>query len=294
MQLPSLQAPGIEPLFYNTPFKEIVRWMVDHEPEHQVFWLHGKFESGTARSQVVAALLETSKMTGFPVAYYSFPQSATESKPNQQSQSMLGSMIYQLSLCNQDLAGAFNTAIAESSEAFVSLDFYSRFQIILHTLLSLSISEQAASFPVLLIIDNIDPSNAGLPSLEYDQLLQILYTASVATRAVTPASSPVPGSPFGPDEWPTSFPAAHYNSLPLPSFLRIVVLSHSLGNNPSLIEKFAFIRADGHRISGMRFPRRLYNPTVNSSHKGKARERVPLDRAPLIPIAEVNSQAGGI
>lgn len=298
MTLPRLQGQGSETLLHhNSTFHEIARWMVNPEAEQQVLWLHGKLEPCT-KNNVAATFLEASKVIGFPVVYYSFAQSGVKKEDDQSGlRDMLDSMIYQFSLIDSTIADAFDVAIKEN-EGFQFQDFYSRSQFLLRTLLSLSYAEHTKMYPSLLLIDDLEPSNSTSSVPEYDQLLQILHAASNATHQASFAPSPVfpsPDSSFSPDISSSSAPNAQRASLPFPPFLRIVVLSRSLGNNPSLIEQFACIR-DGHRLIGARNSNdkatKLYSCAVNGPNKGKGKERASSETPSLIPIAEVNSQAG--
>lgn len=302
MTFPCFQGQGIETIsHHNATFHEIAQWMVNHEVEHSVFWLHGKFETGATKNQVVATFLEASKVIGFPVAYYSFAQGRNGRQSDQFSNltDMLNSTIYQLSLSDSKLADAFHPFI--EGEAFGSQDYRARFQLLLYALFSLSYAEQARLSPILLLIDDLEPSNSGSPSPEYNHLLQVLHTASVATHLASSASSPVfpsPDSSFSPDSSSSTISKTRGVSLPFPPFLRIIVLSRSLGANPALIEQFAYIR-DIHRLvaarNGNDKAAKLYNCAVNGpNHKGKGREIAHSPEvSSLIPIAEANSQASG-
>lgn len=279
---------------------QIARWMVNPEVKQQVFWLHGKFEAGTAGSQLGAALLEASKLIKFPAAYCSLSKGSNKAVQNI-VRDALGSMIYQLSLFDDSLAGSFHAMITKSSMTFSSLDFFARFQLLLQTLRSLSFEDIAKRYPMLLIIDELEPSDdGGVPSPEYNEILQILHAASITT----PASSPSSDTRFPLDSFSPSsnfaIPNPHHyrDSLSFPKFLRIVVLSRSLGNSPSIIEEFALIENE-HRLSGGTWSSsdkasELYIVMKGRSSKGKAgRERIPLDYGPLGTIAEANSEQSG-
>lgn len=292
---------GLDFPFNNIAFQHICRWMVDVDAEHQVFWLHGKFESGTARSPLVPALLEASKTLGFPAAYYSFSRGHTQATYHRKSCDMLNSLVYQLSLFDTSIATTFSDMTTHSNAPFESLDFFAQFQVLLHSLSKLSTSDEVKLFPMLLLIDDLEPMSGGEPSEDFSRLIQALYSASVATSVTTPVSSS--SSLDRPLNY-TPTPSSTYSgilreSLAFPPFLRIVVLSRSLGDKPCVIEKFAFIR-DGHQLFGAYHgPKdkasRLYNSAINGSHKGKcSREEIPLDYSPLNTIAEANSQASYI
>ncbi|KAF9448271.1 hypothetical protein P691DRAFT_801037 [Macrolepiota fuliginosa MF-IS2] len=294
---PRLQDQGNEAPFHdNATFQEITQWLVDHNAEHSVLWLHGKLEAGT-KKQAAATFLEASKFIGFPAAYYSFSQ-GSKTKQDGPLLHMVNGLIYQLSLFNPSLANAFDLAIGEEAEAAESQDF-SRFQSLLRALSSLSHTEQTKLYPTLIMIDDLEPSDSGSPSPEFNRLLPILYAASVSAQVASTSSSPVAPSPDSSPSSPSSTSKYQLESLPFPSFLRILVLSRSLGNKPALIEQFAYIR-DIHRLVGVRNTSdkaaKLYNHAVNGPNfkgKGKGKERAhPLESPLLIPIAEANSQTG--
>ncbi|KAJ3571743.1 hypothetical protein NP233_g3561 [Leucocoprinus birnbaumii] len=190
----------------------------------------------------------------------------------------------------------FDTMITESNEPFGSQDFYSQFQAILHTLSKLSSKGEVKLFPLLFVIDDLEPMIGEESSEEFTLLLQALYSASTATTAPTPvSSSSTLDLQSNISTTSTSFNRAVIlrESLGFPPFLRILVLSRSLGDKPSLIEKFAFIR-DGHHSSNGK-PNKLHSSATKArNNASNNREEISLDYAPLNTIAEANSQGSFI
>jgi hypothetical protein len=261
----------------DTTFHEISRWMVNPEADQQVLWLSAKSDSGT-KSQVATMFLNTARVIGLPTVYYSFTQANAETEDGRSSlTSMMDNIIYQFAHFDPTLANSFKSAIQTGDVFSSSDDFNSRFQLLLRSLLSLDFAGNARMSPVLLLIDDLELPTDIPPSSEYNQFLQLLHEATKAKLQVSPPTSPMP-TPCSPSIFSGSGTSnlQSSNSSPLPSFLRIVIMSRTLGNQPALIEKFALIR-DYRQFM------------VSKKEKGKGNQRA---KAPLTPIAEISSQSG--
>lgn len=260
----------------NSTFHDVSRWMVNPEADQQVLWFPSKNDSGI-KNQVTTMFLHSARVIGFPVVYYSFAQANTDKADGRSSlTSMMDNIIYQFAHFDSTLANSFKSAI-QAGDVFGSPDdFYSRFQLLLRSLLSLDFSGHARMTPVLLFIDDLELPSATTPSSEYHQFLQLLHAATKARLQISPPTSPIiSNSDPGPAiSGPSSKNPQFGSSLPLPSFLRIVIMSRSLGNQPALIEKVALIRD--------------YRQFM-ANKKEKGNQRV---KAPLTPIAEIHSQSG--